>query len=246
MPRFKESRTWLLLRDVPAQHYRLVKEALSLRQKIAITRQSIHFLRRCARNRVVPNFISRKRLHDVCGKPENDRRLKEIELRLLRAALRTKQDLLYSMLWGKEGDCTVSGVVYLISCQACGEEYIGETGRSLHVRIKEHLDGKEKLRASTALGYHRINSHGGEDFGVERSQGQPEGGMPVYNARTQALPQSRILTWGRIHERSEEGDPAETLAINKAVYQPREELSNSTDRFYHAEVQGESNMASSS
>ncbi|VDO71268.1 unnamed protein product [Heligmosomoides polygyrus] len=32
---------------------------------------------------------------------------------------------------------------------------------------------------------------------------------------------------------SEEGDPAETLATNKAVYQPREELSNSTDRFYH-------------
>ncbi|VDP02493.1 unnamed protein product [Heligmosomoides polygyrus] len=67
----------------------------------------------------------------------------------------------------KEGDCTVTGVVYLISCQACGEEYIGETGRPLHVSIKEHLDGKEKLRASTALGYHRINSHGGEDFGVE-------------------------------------------------------------------------------
>ncbi|VDP14256.1 unnamed protein product [Heligmosomoides polygyrus] len=42
---------------------------------------------------------------------------------------------------------------------------------------------------------------------------------------------------------SEEGDPAETLATNKAVYQPREELSNSTDRFYHAEVQGEPNIA---
>ncbi|VDP59916.1 unnamed protein product [Heligmosomoides polygyrus] len=42
---------------------------------------------------------------------------------------------------------------------------------------------------------------------------------------------------------SEEGDPAETLTTNKAVCQPREELSNSTDRFYHAEVQGESNVA---
>ncbi|VDO91492.1 unnamed protein product [Heligmosomoides polygyrus] len=51
--------------------------------------------------------------------------------------------------------------------QACRVEYIGETGRPLHVRIKEHLDGKEKLRASTALRYHKINSHGGEDFGVE-------------------------------------------------------------------------------
>ncbi|VDP33937.1 unnamed protein product [Heligmosomoides polygyrus] len=161
--------------------------------------------------------------------------------------------------WGKEGDCTVSGVVYLISCQACGEEYIGETGRPLHVRIKEYLDGKEKLRASTALGYHRINSHGGEDFGDERSQGQPEGDMPVYNARTQALPQSRILTWAAWEptEARERGgresremislisrshrfintasgalkNPAETLATNKAVYLPREELSNPTDRW---------------
>ncbi|VDP23227.1 unnamed protein product [Heligmosomoides polygyrus] len=67
---------------------------------------------------------------------------------------------------GKQGDCAVWGVVYQISCQACGEEYIGETGRPLHVRIKDNLDGKEKLRASTALGYHRINSHGGEDFAI--------------------------------------------------------------------------------
>ncbi|VDO41289.1 unnamed protein product [Heligmosomoides polygyrus] len=29
---------------------------------------------------------------------------------------------------------------------------------------------------------------------------------------------------------SEEGEPAETLATNKAVYLPREELSNSTDK----------------
>lgn len=35
------------------------------------------------------------------------------------------------------------------------------------MRIKEHLDGKEKLRASTALGYHRLHCHEGEDFEVK-------------------------------------------------------------------------------
>ncbi|VDM54378.1 unnamed protein product [Angiostrongylus costaricensis] len=40
----------------------------------------------------------------------------------------------------RDGDCMSSGTVYLISCKACGDEYVGETGRSLCVRIKEHLD----------------------------------------------------------------------------------------------------------
>ncbi|VDP19108.1 unnamed protein product [Heligmosomoides polygyrus] len=31
--------------------------------------------------------------------------------------------------FGKEGDCRASGVVYLITCTECNEEYIGETGR---------------------------------------------------------------------------------------------------------------------
>ena len=33
--------------------------------------------------------------------------------------------------FGREGDCMSSGVVYLITCQRCKEEYIGETGRPL-------------------------------------------------------------------------------------------------------------------
>lgn len=44
---------------------------------------------------------------------------------------------------GKKGHCTVSSV--LNHCQAYVQEYIGETVRPLHVRIKQHLYGKEKL-----------------------------------------------------------------------------------------------------
>ncbi|VDM56083.1 unnamed protein product [Angiostrongylus costaricensis] len=60
-----------------------------------------------------------------------------------------------------------SGTIYLISCNNCGDEYIGETGRPLCIRIKEHLDGKRKLRRSTPLGTHRIQKHSGDDFEVK-------------------------------------------------------------------------------
>ena len=50
---------------------------------------------------------------------------------------------------GRDGDCMSSGTVYLLSCRACGDEYIYETGRLLCVRLKEHLDGKIKTRQNT-------------------------------------------------------------------------------------------------
>ena len=60
-----------------------------------------------------------------------------------------------------------SGTIYLIMCDICGDEYIGETGRPLCVRIKEHLDGKRKIKENTPLGAHRIRSHGGGDFDIK-------------------------------------------------------------------------------
>ncbi|KAK6758223.1 hypothetical protein RB195_015818 [Necator americanus] len=38
--------------------------------------------------------------------------------------------------FGKEGDCMVSGVVYLISYKTCGDQYIGETGRPFVFALK--------------------------------------------------------------------------------------------------------------
>ncbi|EYC27158.1 hypothetical protein Y032_0009g554 [Ancylostoma ceylanicum] len=61
----------------------------------------------------------------------------------------------------------ISGAIYLISCKECGAKYIEETGRPLCIRIKEHLDGKNKQRSSTALGGHRLRHHDGVDFDVE-------------------------------------------------------------------------------
>ncbi|KAK6760129.1 hypothetical protein RB195_021583 [Necator americanus] len=46
----------------------------------------------------------------------------------------------------RPGDCLRSGIVYLISCTNCGDEYVGETARPLYVRIKDHVSGKNRLR----------------------------------------------------------------------------------------------------
>ncbi|KAK6762751.1 hypothetical protein RB195_023456 [Necator americanus] len=66
--------------------------------------------------------------------------------------------------FGKASHCMVSGVVYLISCKTCGEEYISKTGRSLCVRIKEHLDGMKHSNAATPLGTHRRKCHENAPF----------------------------------------------------------------------------------
>ncbi|KAK6043683.1 hypothetical protein COOONC_18811, partial [Cooperia oncophora] len=63
--------------------FRLVKEVLSLRQRIY---------------RLTPNFITNKRLHEMCGVPKDSRRIQTIEQQLLRTALRTKRDQMYACL----------------------------------------------------------------------------------------------------------------------------------------------------
>uniref|UniRef100_A0A7I4Y5W9 Reverse transcriptase domain-containing protein n=1 Tax=Haemonchus contortus TaxID=6289 RepID=A0A7I4Y5W9_HAECO len=70
---------------------------------------------------------------------------------------------------GKVGDCMKVGVVYSIRCQSCGCEYVGETGRPLCVRVKEHLTGLAGSRMHTPLGAHRVLFHAGASFGVSVS-----------------------------------------------------------------------------
>ena len=59
------------------------------------------------------------------------------------------------------------GVVYQIECLACNAKYIGETGRVLAARLREHLANKRRSSPSTALGRHRTEEHNGDDFEIK-------------------------------------------------------------------------------
>ncbi|KAK6749479.1 hypothetical protein RB195_001844 [Necator americanus] len=69
--------------------------------------------------------------------------------------------------FGKTGDCTNIRVIYQIECLTCNAIYIGETGRMLNVRIKEHLAGKRRGSSMTPLGSHKNDKHDGNEFEVK-------------------------------------------------------------------------------
>ena len=69
-------------------------------------------------------------------------------------------------LYGREGDCANSGVVYQIECLNCHAFYIGETGRPLSVRVSEHMASKRRRSLVSPLGKHRQEDHNGSDFDV--------------------------------------------------------------------------------
>uniref|UniRef100_A0A7I4Z6L7 Reverse transcriptase domain-containing protein n=1 Tax=Haemonchus contortus TaxID=6289 RepID=A0A7I4Z6L7_HAECO len=69
--------------------------------------------------------------------------------------------------FGKDGDCTRRGTVYQLQCSACDGIYIGETGRMLGIRVKEHLAGKRRGSLFTPLGKHRLEVHEGNDFDIK-------------------------------------------------------------------------------
>ncbi|KAK6729786.1 hypothetical protein RB195_006688 [Necator americanus] len=83
-------------KDVLANCSRLVKEVLSLRQKIVSERQTIHFLRRCQQHQVTPDLIANKRLHEISGVSKESRQMHNIEEQL-RMALKRRRDPMFSL-----------------------------------------------------------------------------------------------------------------------------------------------------
>ena len=54
----------------------------------------------------------------------------------------------------KRGEPDKSNIVYKISCQDCDEFYIGESGRQLRTRVKEHERDTREIRFSSAVAEH--------------------------------------------------------------------------------------------
>ena len=68
---------------------------------------------------------------------------------------------------GRERDCAKLGVVYQLTCLECNAIYIGETGRTLSIRIKEHMAGLRRGNLRTPLGKHKNEIHNGSEFQVK-------------------------------------------------------------------------------
>ena len=68
---------------------------------------------------------------------------------------------------GKIGDCAKLGVVYQLTCLDCNAIYIGETGRTLSIRVKEHVAGMKRANLRTPLGKHRAEAHNGSEFQIK-------------------------------------------------------------------------------
>ncbi|KAK6756707.1 hypothetical protein RB195_014876 [Necator americanus] len=87
------------------------------------------------------------------GRADLDSSVSVVEIPLNNSKCQLVRDRLYDTICttpnciicptGRSGDCLRSGVIYLISCTNCGDEYIGETARPLYVRIKAARIGYE-------------------------------------------------------------------------------------------------------
>ena len=50
------------------------------------------------------------------------------------------------------------GVVYSINCSDCPKAYIGETGRPIKVRLKEHIKSPKEGDLKSALSQHQLET----------------------------------------------------------------------------------------
>ena len=65
-----------------------------------------------------------------------------------------------------EFTCFTKGVIYLTTCFKCKKQYIGQTGRSFHDRIREHMyDIKRGVKTSGI--HYTLKDHTHLDFQVQ-------------------------------------------------------------------------------
>ena len=65
-----------------------------------------------------------------------------------------------------EFTCFTSGVIYLTTCEKCKKQYIGQTGRTFHDRIREHMYDIKKGKKTSGLHY-KSEGHVHLDFKVQ-------------------------------------------------------------------------------
>ena len=66
----------------------------------------------------------------------------------------------------KSIDCDSSNLIYLINCNKCGKQYVGETGRKLKYRFTEHLRDLKKNLDTTVAIHFNMADHSVEDISI--------------------------------------------------------------------------------
>ena len=71
----------------------------------------------------------------------------------------------FSTIRSQALDCKAKNLIYLITCNVCGQQYVGETSRTLAARMKEHRYKVFKGEANTFLVEHfKQSGHSAEDM----------------------------------------------------------------------------------
>jgi group I intron endonuclease len=63
-------------------------------------------------------------------------------------------------------NCNTKGVIYLTTCTKCNKQYVGQTGRKLKERMKEHLYNMYKKTEVTGIHY-SLPGHSHWNFKVQ-------------------------------------------------------------------------------
>ena len=63
-------------------------------------------------------------------------------------------------------NCNTEGVIYLITCTKCNKQYVGQTGRKIVVRAKEHLYWIRKKKEATGIHFSTEN-HSNSDMRIQ-------------------------------------------------------------------------------
>ena len=73
----------------------------------------------------------------------------------------------YTLEINEEVNCQTKNVIYIIGCQKCNEQYVGETSRTLQESFVEHLGYVRNKLLNKATGEHSyIKGHNQSDIKI--------------------------------------------------------------------------------